>query len=136
MNSRAIDYYLLFYPDSLFNFLSEWDIRSRKIGLFLSVGLYLATAGALVLHPQQSCINMSLDALPTISVPASVHHMRPFILQIVLLQAQYTFQVIIQVLDLEDLGTELLLIGRVLFGVGVLTCSPHFDLFAVLVLRI
>lgn len=76
---------------------------------------------------------MPLDALPTIRVPTSVHHMRALLLQIILLQAQNALQVIVQVLDFEDFGTLLLLIGKVFPGGGALAIADHhnFDLFSV-----
>ncbi len=134
MNSRAIYNNLLLYLDSLFDFLPQRNIRSWKVGLFLAVCLYLATARALVLHSEESRVNMSLDTLSAVGVPASVHHMRSLVLQIVLLQAQYTLQMIIQILDFEDLGAQLLLIGKKVL-VRALACNHHFDLFT-FVLRI
>jgi hypothetical protein len=60
--------------------------------------------------------------------------MRSLVLQIILLQAQYAFQMIIQILDFEDLRAQLLLIGKKVL-LGALACNHHFDLFS-FVLRI
>ena len=56
---------------------------------------------------------MSLDTLSAVGVPASVHHMRALIFEIVLLLAYQTLKVVVQVLYLESLGT-LLLIGKII----------------------
>ena len=105
--------YLLLYLNSLFNFLPERDIRCGEVGLLLAVGLYLAAARTLVLHAEQRSFYVSLYALSAVRVPASVHHVRALIFEIVLLLAYQTLKVVVQVLYLESLGT-LLLIGKII----------------------